>query len=75
MFSHDKLVWQLAEDAIAAARTAALQPVPLIAPPYVPLRISAPFHLPSHHDNVFNAMLLPCACSVNTNPLASTVTS
>ena len=51
VFSHDKLVWQLAEDAIDAARTADLQPVPLIAPLSVPLRISTSFHLIPHFVN------------------------
>ena len=41
VFSHDKLVWQLCEDAINAARVTMLQPVPHIAPPYLPLQISA----------------------------------
>ena len=43
VFSHDKLVWELQQDAVRAAerRSIAVQRTPAIAPPYVPLQISA----------------------------------
>ena len=45
MFSHDKLLWELQQDAVRAAKAASLMPSPAIAPPYLPLRISA--HIPT----------------------------
>ncbi len=43
MFSHDKLMWELQQDAVRAVKAAALMCPPAIAPRYVPLRISALF--------------------------------
>ena len=41
VFSHDKLVWELQQDAVRAANAEASPCMPAIAPPYVPLQISA----------------------------------
>ncbi len=44
MFSHDKLVWELQQDAVRAAMAASQPCMPAIAPPFVPLQISALRH-------------------------------
>ncbi len=44
VFSHDKLVWELQQDAVTAAMADAQPCTPAVAPPYVPLQISALRH-------------------------------
>ena len=41
VFSHDKLVWELQRDAVRAVMAEAELCTPAVAPPYVPLLISA----------------------------------